>query len=131
MNRSNAATLTAELLVTKGFAGPSHLAPRLGDRIALGALYGGAPLRPAQSIHSVPPKGNHAGQILFRLDEARRHRLRLAAAHLGKSSQAILLAALDHYLTRVMPTLLTAHCPCIEGAEPSGSDECCGRRDQP
>jgi hypothetical protein len=129
MSRSDSAALTADLLVTKGHAGPSHLAPRLGDRIALGSLYGGAPSRPARPFHTVPLKADQAGRILFRLDEARRHRLRLAAAHLGKSSQAILLAALDHYLTRVMPTLLTERCPCIEGAEQAGSDACCGRRD--
>ncbi len=131
MSRSDAATLSADLLVTKGGAGPSHLAPRLGDRIALGALYGGAPLRPMPSPPAAAPKSDRPGRILLRLDEARRHRLRLAAAHRGTSSQAILLSALDHYLTRVMPTLLAERCPCIEGAEHSRSDECCGGRNGP
>ncbi len=129
MSASQAASLTADLLVTKGNARPSHLAPRLGDRIALGALYGGAPIRPVTPTNPAAPKAEPQSRILLRIDEKRRLRLRLAAVHLGKSSQAILLDALDHYLGQIMPTLLADRCPCIEYGEQVSSDACCGRID--
>jgi len=130
VNRSDAASLTADLLVTKGHAGPSRrVAPRLGDRIALGALYGVVPPHhtPPQNLeplHGTPAKAHQPARLFLRLDEGRQHRLRLAAAHLGKTSQAVLQAALDHYLTRVMPGLLGERCPCIEG-EGGAASACC------
>lgn len=128
MNRGDAASLTAGLLVAKGHASPSRRAPRLGDRIALGALYGAAPApsTPPQEFRpmpSAPLKTREPARLFLRLDEGRQHRLRLAAAHLGKSTDSVLQAALDHYLTRVMPSLLGERCPCIESTE--GAGEAC------
>jgi hypothetical protein len=134
MSRSDAASLTADLLATKGEARPIKLASPVGDRfggdrLGLAAIYGGAALHDVPRLHPLAPRGEPQSRMLFRIDEQHRHRLRLAAAHLDKSSQAVLMAALDHYLTRVVPTLLTTPCPCIEGAERVDGRACCGQRE--
>lgn len=129
MSRSDAASLSADLLVSKGEAGPSGSTSRLGDRLGLASIYGGASVRAMPPLRPMPLPGDPNARILLRVDEPRRRRLRLAAAQLGKTSQAILLDALDHYLSDVIPTLLKRPCPCITGPEqPAGSD-CCAQRD--
>jgi hypothetical protein len=129
MSRSDAASLTADLLATKGEARASKPASPVGDRIGLAAIYGGTALHGMPRLHPLAPRAEPQSRMLFRIDEEHRHRLRLAAAHLDKSSQAVLMAALDHYLTRVVPTLLTTPCPCIEGTERVDGRACCGQRE--
>src|SRR5258707_1034551 len=54
------------------------------------------------------------------LDPARHRRLRLAAAHLDQTEEALMLAALDHYLDRVVSPLLDGRCACLEEGRTSG-----------
>jgi hypothetical protein len=63
-------------------------------------------------------------RIAVLLDERQLLRLRLASAHLGKSRQAIIIDALEHYLTDVVPTFLHGPCSCIGGAQ-NETDPCC------
>jgi len=106
MSFSEAASLTEALLVAKGGAAPSRLTmPRTGGVSAGRARH---------------PDGR--ARLALRLDEERHRRLRLATAHLRKSGQGLLLAALDHYLDHVVPTLVDRNCHCLScGAVPGPS----------
>jgi len=55
-----------------------------------------------------------AAKLSVRLDEDRHRRLRLAALHLGRSGQQILIEALDAYLKRSVPTILGGQCACLQ-----------------
>jgi hypothetical protein len=88
----DAASLTDGLLVIKGDASPGGAKPRRTRRI--------------RSPDDRP-------RVALRLDEKRRLRLKLASAHLRKSTQAMLLAALDHYFERVVPMLVGEGCVCL------------------
>ena len=94
MTEFEPATLTEALLVVKGTAAPSPFklarAPRRGKR------------------------DTQLSHFPLRLDETRHRRLRLAAAHLRQSGHKLVLAALDHYLDRVVPGQLGRPCPCLE-----------------
>ena len=100
MNRSEAASLTAALMTRKGEAQPSRL-------FALAPLVT-APAPRAQKP-DVPAKDRR--RLTLRLDPDRHMRLKLAAAHLDRSLQDILIAALDAHLAREAP------CPCL-GSDP-------------
>jgi hypothetical protein len=63
-------------------------------------------------------------RITVILDERQRLRLRLASAHLGKSRQEIIIEAVEHYLTEVVPTFLDGPCSCIGGAQ-NETEPCC------
>ena len=109
-----AAPLTASLLVTKGDATPSAK----GDAAA--AQGGTVEFLPK------PPQARSGedGQtrVSLRMPTARHLRLRLAAAHLGRSSQGLILAAIDHYIDTVLPLLMAGRCACVEqGRDPQGS----------
>jgi hypothetical protein len=87
------ASLSTTLLVVKGAASPSR-ATTLRQR----------------RIHDHSTDGI---RVALRVDEARHRRLRLASAHFRKSAQSVLLAALDHYLDSIVPSMLDERCPCI------------------
>jgi hypothetical protein len=97
MRPPGAAALTDALLVVKGQAAPSRPVP----------LY--------------PQRQRRAGRedarlrVPLRLDEARHRKLRIAAAHFRKSAQAVMMAALDHYLDRIVPSVLDERCECLCG----------------
>ncbi|HUZ71672.1 MAG TPA: hypothetical protein VMU87_01695 [Stellaceae bacterium] len=93
------ASLTEALLVAKGAAAPSRFTT---TRSSAGAGAGGRARQP-----------DGRARLPLRLDEKRHRRLRLATAHLRKSGQALLLAALDHYLDHVVPTLIEGRCHCL------------------
>ncbi len=82
MNGFDAASLTDALLVVKGTAAPGASQPQRSRRIRT---------------------TDGRASVALRLDEGRRRRLKIAAAYLRKSTQAMLLAALDHYFERVVP----------------------------
>lgn len=105
MSRLSVASLTGGLLVAKGTAQPTCF-----------PLYevAGADARP-QPVEPAPPAAH--SRLTLRIDPVRHRRLRLAAAQFGQSGQAILVAALDHYLDEVVPARLGTPCPCLqEGA---------------
>lgn len=95
MNLPGVASLTGTLLVVKGAAAPSR------------------PVAPPPRRH--PQRNDGRVRVPLRIDEARHRRLRLAAAHFHKSAQAVMLAALDNYLDRIVPNALDEHCQCICG----------------
>jgi hypothetical protein len=107
------ASLTAGLLVAKGGASPS------GE--------GGA--SETGTVEFLPKErrtGSGGGEdgmtrVSLRMATARHLRLRLAAAHLGRSNHALMLAAIDHYIDTVLPLLVSGRCACLEqGRAPAG-----------
>ena len=92
MRLAGVASLTDALLVVKGAAAPSRPAPQ-------------PPRRSTPSVGYL--------RVGVRLDEPRHRRLRLTAAHFRKSAQAVMLAALDHYLDRIVPSVLDKRCECL------------------
>ena len=111
-----AASLTASLLVTKGDATPSA-------KRAAASAHGA-------TVEFLPkPPGKRSGgggedgltRVSLRMPTARHLRLRLAAAHLGRSNQGLILAAVDHYIDTVLPLLMAGRCACLDqGRDPEG-----------
>jgi len=93
MSSPDFAALSDKLLVVKGAAAPSCGPVR---KLRRGRLDDGRV------------------RVALRLDEPRHRRLRLAAAHMHKSVQAVMIAALDHYLQRIVANALDEPCPCLE-----------------
>jgi hypothetical protein len=110
-----AATLTGALLVCKGGAGPSAFIPRLDLRGA--TVQSLTPRQPRHGGGGGHGKDNGKTRLSLRLSSVRHLRVRLAAAHLGQSTNAIIVAGLDYYLDHVLPTLLEGRCACLERGE--------------
>jgi hypothetical protein len=107
-----AAPLTASLLVTKGDATPSA---KSDAARAQGATVEFLP-KPQR-----PDGEDGQTRVSLRMPTARHLRLRLAAAHLGRSNQGLILAAVDHYIDTVLPLLMAGRCACVEqGRDPQG-----------
>ena len=121
MSQTPAAALHIGLLAAKGTAQPSR---GLTQPVVGGDATEGARLRSlgAGKIARMNPTAPRRIGIL--LDERQRLRLRLASAHLGKSRQEIVIDAVEHYLTEVVPTFLHGPCSCIGGTQ-SETDPCC------
>lgn len=111
MSLLDPASLTEALLVAKGAAEPSLFTGARSRSI-------GAPRRARPADERVRQSDERA-RLPLRLDEERHRRLRLATAHLHQSGQALLLAALDHYLDHVVPTLIDGRCHCLSCGEAS------------
>lgn len=92
MRLTAVASLTDALLVVKGAAAPS---------------------RPVPQAQRQSARSEGVLRVALRLDEPRHRRLRLTAAHFRKSAQAVVLAALDHYLDRIVPSVLDERCACL------------------
>jgi hypothetical protein len=85
-----------------------------------GALLSGkdAPARPqapqpTAALQAAAESSDAPRQITLPLDAVRHRRLRLAAAHLDQAEDALMVAALDHYLDRVVSVLLDGRCACL------------------
>jgi hypothetical protein len=132
-----AASLSAALLVTRGNAQLSRgLAQPMTERPGFATRSIDARDRrnhPPSFVPPPPPPDTAFTRLTLRVDETQRLRLRLAAAHLGKTRQEILIEALDHYFQRVLPAFLHDLCPCIQGGGIEGGralgDDCCQRRE--
>jgi hypothetical protein len=87
-----------------------------------GALLSGHTTTPLPSAQQpATPRGADAVlPFSLPLDAVRHRRLRLAAAHLDQTEDALMLAALDHYLDRVVSPLLNGRCACLEEGRTSG-----------
>jgi hypothetical protein len=110
-----AASLTASLLGAKSVPDTPNSEPRAasGGNIALMP-------KPKRARDGRDQDG--VTRVSLRIPSARQLRLRLAAAHLGRSQHGLMLAAIDHYIDTVLPLLLSGHCACIEqGRSPDGS----------
>jgi hypothetical protein len=75
-----------------------------------------AALRPSSAAarHAAVEGSDTPRQVTLPLDPIRHRRLRLAAAHLDQTEDALIVAALDHYLDRVVSVLLDGRCACLE-----------------
>ena len=102
------ASLTAGLLVAKGGAAPSAKRTWLDGDGKVEVL----PRRPRRRRAGGGEDG--VTRMTLRVNTARLLRLRLAAAHLGRSHHALALAAIDHYIDSVLPLLLAGRCACLE-----------------
>jgi hypothetical protein len=85
----------------------------------------------SKDAHAHPPRAPEAPaataessdaprQVTLPLDAIRHRRLRLAAAHLDQTEDALMIAALDHYLDRVVSVLLDGRCACLEEGRTNG-----------
>lgn len=127
------AALTGALLANKGAAVPSGTVSSFLDEYtspkAAASLRPGreaqttkptngvtapkaAPTASRSQKHSVPPETGARAKLSVRLDQTRHLKLKLAAAHLRRSSQTIMLEALDAYLTQVTPSI-GGDCACL------------------
>lgn len=135
------ASLTSALLSTKGSAAPTAKTPApeathpesthvdvTHPDVARNVEFLHKPLRPQSAVvDAAAPRVARPGvtRVSLRLQTTRHMRLRLAAAHLGRSNQALMLSAIDYYIDNVLPPLLANHCACAEqGWAPEGT--CCG-----
>lgn len=103
------AKLTSHLLARKGGAAPAVL---------------GTPT-PQPASHARPAAGRKdstPARLTLRLDEQRHLRLKLTAAHLQQSLQAVLSEALDRYLDQVSPEMLSTNCVCLAARVPPRAD---------
>jgi hypothetical protein len=83
----------------------------------------GAARAPSPDAPAAPPAaegGDILRQVSLALDPTRHRRLRLAAAHLDQTEDALMIAALDHYLDRVVSALLDGRCACLEEGRATG-----------
>ncbi len=107
------AALTGSLLVAKGAAAPS------ATRTVLD--FGGTVQFLPRQEREHAEAGDGTLRVTLRMSLARHLRLRLAAAHLGRSNQALMLAAIDHYIDNLLPLLMAGRCACLEqGRVPAG-----------
>ncbi len=107
------AKLTSHLLARKGGAAPAARgahAPQSTPRSASRS-------RPASARDTGAP-----ARLTLRLDERRHLRLKLTAAHLQQSLQAVLSEALDRYLDQVSPEMLSNNCVCLATRAPTRAD---------
>lgn len=127
-SQHTSATLTGALLASKGAAAPSNSVSAFLEELpsSQNSTGGSAPDAPVRATaradvvcvaaapeeSATPDTAAVRAKLSVRLDPDRHLRLKLAAAHLRRSSQAIMLDALDAYLSTVTPALDLA-CPCL------------------
>ena len=123
------AALTSALLANKGAAAPSNSVTSFLEAFPVEKQTSPDSVEAQASDHSmepsnfaeirrtysdgadpIPAKGRV--KLSVRLDPDRHLRLKLAAAHLRRSGQVIMLDALDAYLASVTPAIDT-NCPCL------------------
>ena len=124
----SSATLTGSLLANKGAAAPSNSVTAFLEEFpaaqqtamntcAVEPFDGNDPVCAINSFSEKRPKSRETSakartKLSLRLDPERHLRLKLAAAHLRRSSQAIMLDALDAYLSTVTANL-DKDCHCL------------------
>ena len=106
------ATLTAALLAHKGAAAPSGAVSALLNGPSLTAPRAEPEVRVARDAKPKPASRDRI-KLSLRLDRNAHLRLKLAAAHLRLSSQAILATALDEFLSRAAPEIMGGDCACL------------------
>lgn len=110
------ASLTAQLLVTKGGAVPAgFISARPPAHLTI--IDAGKSVRPNMPSPKVTTKSARA-RVTLRLNADRHLKLKLAAAHSRKSIQAIVTAALDRYLDQTAPDLCGGACSCLGSSNP-------------
>jgi hypothetical protein len=127
-SHQSSAALTGALLANKGGAAPSNSvssffdalsSPEPVDKPAWKEPRQDTAIRPqTDQPVNIAPVGSSSesekprAKLSVRLDQERHLRLKLAAAHLRRSSQTIMLEALDEYLAKVAPAI-GGDCACL------------------
>tara|TARA_R110002110_G_scaffold378345_1_gene588784 strand:+ start:357 stop:740 length:384 start_codon:yes stop_codon:yes gene_type:complete len=123
MSTAKFASVTGALLARKGEAGPS------ADRQALAERWqprevSVAEVRPAQvAVRVESVAAEPSLKVALRLSEGQHFRLRVAAAQLQMSRQALMSAALDHYLATVCAAGVPS-CRCLRASGPANEKGC-------
>jgi hypothetical protein len=122
MQAKPAAALASDLLARKGEAVPTSLVVLpIVPRAPAGEFKPELSVPRDGARGGKPPRGGAAtvaAKLSLRLDGDRHHRLRLAALHLGRSGQQILVEALDVYLERSAEVILDGQCACLRRNSP-------------
>ncbi|MGV8998583.1 MAG: hypothetical protein ACOH12_16705 [Parvibaculaceae bacterium] len=132
MSQTKFASVTSALLSRKGEAGPS------ADRHSLSERWQMPPnVKPVEVAMPMPAAAVVAApvvapvavseasvKIALRLTEGQHFRMRVAAAQLQVTRQALVSAALDHYLKTVCAAGVP-QCRCLSGAAQSGQCNGC------
>ncbi len=130
-SNQTSAALTGALLANKGAAAPSGSVSSFLDEFPTKKPFAEEPqvpdmrtvhVAPERPLEKTPPRiVNEApplkptaprAKLSVRLDSERHLRLKLAAAHLQRSSQTIMLEALDAYLAEAAPAI-GGNCVCL------------------
>lgn len=128
MSHPKFAAVTSGLLSRKGEAGPSEDHRSFDER-----WQKVSPAPPVEvSMPSAPaplpvvsaPLAEPSVKIALRLTEAQHFRMRVAAAQLQVTRQALMSAALDHYLKTVCAAGVP-QCRCLSGASKSADCKGC------
>jgi hypothetical protein len=89
--------------------------------------------RPTADNPAAKPGGTRRGRnppgevrLSFHVDADRHRRLKLATAHLRRTGQEFVIAAVDHYLDHVVPGLLGRDCRCLATGSPAGLSSATG-----
>lgn len=122
MKTATAASLSSALLVAKGQASAlGFVAPGAGA--IANSLTAPSPgkARPGRQAAADRARGPERVRLSLRLDVERHLRLKLLSAHLRKSSQEILTAALDNYLADSSREVERRDCACLCGTGRAGA----------
>ena len=146
------APLTGTLLSSKGAAAPSNSVAALMDDFAVEAFDAAQPsVRPSPRTVSTKPQRPAAPadrdgarvsprpvpeaakvapqeriKLSLRLSADQHLRLKLAAAHLRLSSQALLMTALDEYLANAAGGIREGQCDCLRSGIVERGEACLG-----
>jgi hypothetical protein len=123
MNGGKPAPLAPTLLFAKGRAHPVGYEGELakpGPAVIVDPVSRALPQTPAPQTPAPKTAGTRRGsnptgdvKLSFHVDATRHRRLKLAMAHLRRTGQEFVIAAVDHYLDHVVPGLLEQSCPCL------------------
>jgi len=120
-----AASLTGDLMVRKGAAGPSYLelAELADDHARRSRPTLVPPAQHRDKSKSTRKKAGETGEkrrFTLRLSDDQHLRMRLASVHLHMSSQQMVMIALDEYLAKTAPHIHGGCCDCVAGDESRG-----------
>ena len=123
MSTAKFASVTGSLLARKGEAGPSADRQALAERwqpreVAMPEVRQAPAAMPAESVVAEPSL-----KVALRLSEGQHFRLRVAAAQLQVSRQALMSAALDHYLATVCAAGVPS-CRCLRASDSTNAKGC-------
>ncbi|MDO8288785.1 MAG: hypothetical protein Q7T44_06155 [Parvibaculum sp.] len=127
MSQPKFSAVTSDLLSRKGEAVPSAARQSFDERwqkvTPAPPVQLAMPTAPAPVVASAPV-AEPSVKIALRLTEAQHFRMRVAAAQLQVTRQALMSAALDHYLKTVCAAGVP-QCRCLSGASKSADCKGC------
>jgi predicted DNA-binding protein len=105
------ASLTSALLVSRSVAPKAEVdaAPRAGGNVQV--LFTPKPPAALAGVET----DDRLTRVSLRMQAKRAGRLKAAAQNLGRSNQALMVAAIDHYIEHVLPEMLAERTDYGEG----------------